>query len=93
MFGQGPIYVLSQDGQQLAYDIAQVQQMLADRLLTPETYFWQEGMADWRPLSELLLPPSPEAVPDFVPQKRGENPARAHRLLENRTRDEAHDGY
>jgi len=64
------IYILSEEEQQTAYEEAEVYDLLAQQVLTPETYFWREGMEDWRPLSE--LPPMPGRA--IIPSRRTEIP-------------------
>ena len=45
---------LSIDGQQVGpYAPSKVRAMMALGSLSQETYFWQEGMTEWRPLAEL----------------------------------------
>ena len=56
------IYVLKNDGRQETYDEGQVRDLLLRGLLTRETFFWMEGMSDWRPLREHPVL-GPAAVP------------------------------
>jgi hypothetical protein len=67
----GLIYILLSDGQHAAYEEEQVRDMLAQQVITPETFFWKEGMADWRPLTELIesedgIVAPPRRPADFV---------------------------
>jgi len=62
------IYISMEDGQQVAHEESEVRDLLARQVLSTETFFWKEGMTDWRPLSEL---PPPEGT--FVPPKRTTN--------------------
>ena len=45
---------LSIDGQQLGpYAPSSVRAMVALRSVSPDSYYWQEGMSEWRPVGEL----------------------------------------
>jgi hypothetical protein len=59
------VYILMEDGQHASHEESEVRDLLARRVLSPETHFWKEGMTDWRPLSEL----APRGG-SFVPPKR-----------------------
>ena len=52
------IYIVTGEGQYASIAAADVRRMLADGQLSPETYFWIEGMPDWLPLHH--LPPASE---------------------------------
>jgi hypothetical protein len=60
------VYILLEDGRQVAYEEAEVYDMLARQALSSETPFWRQGMAEWRPLAEL----PPPATGTFVPPRR-----------------------
>ena len=57
--------------QQIAYAQDQVRHLLSEGLLTPETYFWREGMPKWRPLSEAFRTSATSCV---VPPRHSDNP-------------------
>ncbi len=61
------LHILLSDGQQAVYDENQVREMLHQGTLTQDTYFWMEGMAEWRPLQEL----PPPRVASVAPPRRG----------------------
>lgn len=66
------VLVLIGEGQQAAYLVDQIHDMLDQGLLTHDHYFWREGMTEWRPLAEF-----PERVTRaVVPPRRGEEPVR-----------------
>jgi len=67
------VHVAQEDGERAVYDEGQVRDMLKQGLLTPETPFWIEGMADWRPLRE--LPPT-RATVVAPPRRTGESTPR-----------------
>jgi hypothetical protein len=47
------------------FEESAVPQVLADRKITAEAFYWREGMAEWRPVSELAKPAEPkvETIP------------------------------
>lgn len=54
------------------FEESAVPQVLADRKITAEAFYWREGMADWRPVSELAKPAEPKVetkpvLPKLVP--------------------------
>jgi hypothetical protein len=54
------ILIVVANGSHAPYDENQARAMLKQGLLRPETLYWKEGMAEWRPLSE--LPPAQGAT-------------------------------
>ena len=77
LFVMSTIYVLTKNGQQETYDENQIRDLLRRGILTGETFFWREGMPQWRPLQEL----HPGIVPVAPTMRAGdpshEFPARA----------------
>jgi hypothetical protein len=69
------IHILLPDGSQPVYEDFEIPEMLRLGQLTPETYFWQPGMPEWRRLSELLSRLTPAsrletpATPDPEPRR------------------------
>ena len=50
---------LSANGEVIGqFDPQELPAVLAGGKIPPETFFWREGMPDWRPLRELVLPPA-----------------------------------
>jgi len=49
-------YLLSEDGQPALDDEAAAIAKVQQGLLDPESYYWKEGMAEWKPLRELATP-------------------------------------
>ncbi|MEX1044865.1 MAG: GYF domain-containing protein [Chthoniobacterales bacterium] len=50
---------LSANGEVIGqFDAKELPAVLAGGRIPPEAYFWREGMPEWRPLRELVLPPS-----------------------------------
>jgi len=71
-------YFLWIDGAQAGpYTWAQIKAMFAEKSISPETPFWQEGMAGWQPLSTIFDPASsgptgaPKPVVDLNPRLFG----------------------
>ena len=59
------IYV-TRDGQQMGpYSPVEAQRLVATGALRPTDWAWQDGMADWMPLSQLLGSTSAAQVPGF----------------------------
>ncbi len=58
-------YLLSDDGKPALNDEAEAISKLQEGRLSPDAYYWKEGMAEWKPLRELV----PHAV-HFVPARR-----------------------
>jgi len=48
------IQVLEKDGSYQPYDENQISEMLKLGQLSPDTFYWKEGMSEWRPLKEFL---------------------------------------
>lgn len=59
------IHISIGDGQSYQYEEHQVLAMLQQETLSPNAYFWKEGMAEWQPLSTLV--PSPAAAMSAAP--------------------------
>ena len=57
------IHVHVAEGEQSIYPEEQIPELLQQGILTPETYYWKEGMADWRLLT-FYKPPAPTIVPE-----------------------------
>jgi hypothetical protein len=57
------ITVINDKGNQSSYTASQLAKMWDDGLLKAETLYWEDGMPDWRPLSDLFKPKSPPPVP------------------------------
>ncbi|KAF0092922.1 MAG: hypothetical protein E1N59_3320 [Puniceicoccaceae bacterium 5H] len=56
------IYLSRQQGQEGPYPEEEVRRLHAAGQLPPSTLYWRDGMADWRPIGDLLgEAPSPEA--------------------------------
>ena len=50
---------LSANGEVIGqFDTKELPAVLAGGRIPPEAFFWREGMPEWRPLRELVLPPS-----------------------------------
>jgi len=64
------IYIMTESGEQQAYEDVQVYDMLEQAILSSETPYWREGMTEWRPLSE--LPPRKGAI--IAPARRPPGP-------------------
>jgi hypothetical protein len=67
------VHVILPDQSQAVYEDFEIPALLLEQHLTPETYYWQPGMAEWRRLAELipLSPPPTEAsaaTPSSVPR-------------------------
>lgn len=67
-------YMLAIDGNQYGpYNMAQLQQLQQEGKLTPQTYVWKQGMANWeqagnvQELSVLFAPATPPAPPAGTP--------------------------
>ena len=66
------LYVLATGGTHLPYEESQAREMLKKGLLGPETLYWKEGMAEWRPLKELPIATEPASkVPGLSSQSPG----------------------
>jgi hypothetical protein len=63
------VYILMEDGQHASHEESEVEDLLARGIITPQTFFWKEGMADWRPLAELVS----RDGGSFVPPRRTAN--------------------
>lgn len=50
------LYIAMPDGQNAPYPEAHVRHWWSQGSLPPQTLYWKEGMAEWRPLAELLGP-------------------------------------
>jgi general secretion pathway protein G len=62
------ILVYRHDQQEGPYDLEQIENALKEGDLSPTDLAWQEGLAEWVPLSEILTPPAPtRTVPPEVP--------------------------
>jgi hypothetical protein len=57
------VHIANADGSHYPLEESQVFEMLRQGQLSPETFYWKEGMADWRPLGELTPPVPRAAVP------------------------------
>jgi hypothetical protein len=57
------LYILAPDGTHTPYEESQVREMLQQKYLTPETFYWKEGMTEWRPLHSLTGGAPVSAVP------------------------------
>ncbi len=56
------MWYYTKDGQQTGpVDDAALDQLIVDRTVTPETYLWKEGQADWLPLAQAR--PTPADLP------------------------------
>lgn len=54
---------LSANGEVIGqFDEGELPLVLTEGKIPPESFFWREGMPDWRPLRELVLPPRPRQV-------------------------------
>jgi hypothetical protein len=56
------LYIAMSDGQTAPHPEEHVRHWWSQGSLPPQTLYWKEGMAEWRPLAE-LLGPSPAAPP------------------------------
>jgi len=72
------IYIVTEGGEQQAYEEAQIHEMLEQQVLSAEMLYWTEGMAEWRPLSE--LPPRKSTI--IAPAKRPPGPTNPFASLE-----------
>lgn len=60
-------YIVHRAEQAGPYTQEQLQEMLAREEITPNQLGWRDGMADWKPLSELLPPMLPRAAAPVPP--------------------------
>ena len=53
MLGDVTIHVCGNDGQRFGeFEEAEFRDKIFANALLPDSYYWHEGMADWRPISE-----------------------------------------
>jgi hypothetical protein len=57
------IHVHVAEGEQAIYPEEKIPELLRQGVLTPETYYWKEGMTEWRLLT-FFKPSSPSIVPE-----------------------------
>ena len=60
------IYLVVGEGEYAPMSEADVRSQLEQGQISPETYFWKEGMPDWLPLTQ--LPARPESVQPTKPK-------------------------
>lgn len=61
---------LSANGEVIGqFDTKELPAVLAGGRIPPEAFFWREGMPEWRPLRELVLPPSHRPPPTATTPK------------------------
>jgi len=69
---------LSANGEVLGqFDESAIPSLLADGTITNNAFFWRVGMGEWRPVTELVMPPVPEPAPKPVLPKLVPAPAAA----------------
>lgn len=58
-------HITTRDGQKAVYSSTQIDSALASGRIPSDSIYWQAGMADWRPVSELMrhFPPPPISPP------------------------------
>jgi len=58
-----PMVYLSANGEVLGqFEERELPSLLAAGRFGPDAFFWREGMPEWRPLRELVMPPRPQRV-------------------------------
>ena len=69
---------LSANGEMIGqFDEGELPTVLAAGTIPPESFFWREGMPEWRPLRELVLPPRPRQAAPVSKLKPAPRPAAA----------------
>lgn len=61
------VHILLPDQSQRVYEDFEIPDLLREGTLTPETYFWKEGMPEWRTLNEWVAAPVPSPNPTAGP--------------------------
>jgi hypothetical protein len=67
------VYILRPDQSHAVYEDFEIPDMLRDGQVTPQTYYWQPGMTEWRPVSELVTTLPPAAAVVLTPSSSGKS--------------------
>jgi len=60
------ILIVAADGSNTPYEESQVRAMFSKGQIGPDTLYWKSGMAEWRPLRELIFSTQPSSVKETV---------------------------